>query len=192
MGHERGGQGVQNPVIGGGPANAAGNPGGEQPKDETKPTPPAQEPENQFGNDDVAPKGTPQSGLQLRGLADALKDADTLKELEERTHLSKEQLEQFARQFEKPKVAPGREAQDVEVKVGEQQAVGPGANLPGAGVKRFSTDKIRQDRQITQDQAHGLNEGNRDQPPQELRDLYYGFKSKVGRATTKASPKGRP
>jgi hypothetical protein len=50
---------------------------------------------------------------------------------------------------------------------------------------------IRQQRNITTDTTRDLNEGNRGEPPQELRDRYYGFKSKLGRAT-KATPKSRP
>ena len=130
-----GGSGVRNPQGGGGNQNQAGDPGSDQlAKDESKPSPPAQEPANGFGNDDVAPAGAEQTNLQLGGLADALKDAATAKELEERTGLNKEQLGELAKKYEKPKVGAGRAAKDVEVKVGEQAAVGPGANLPGAGM----------------------------------------------------------
>ena len=108
----------------------------------------------------MAPAGAEQSNLQLRGLSDALKDAEMTKELMDRTGYSKEQLGELAKKFEKPKVGPGRDAKDVEVKVGEQAAVGPGANNPGAGVKHFSTDTMHGGRNMTQDTAHGLNEGN--------------------------------
>jgi hypothetical protein len=187
-----GGGGARSPQGGGGLRDQAGDPGSDQlPKDESKPSPPAQEPNNPFGNDDVAPAGAEQSNLTLGRLPDALKDAATVKELEERTGMTKEQLEQFAKKYEKPKIGPGREAKDVEVKVGEQAPVAPSANLPGAGVQRFNTEKIRARGGIPQDTARGLNEGNVDQPPQELRERYFSYKSKAGRAA-KATPKRRP
>lgn len=185
-----GGSGVRNPVGGGGNKDGGGNPGGGEPaKDESQPSPHAQEAGN-FGNDDVAPAGQAQSGLQIRGLSDALKDASQEKELEQKTGLSKERLEQIAKKYEKPNVGAGRDAKDVQVKIGEQPAVGPASNLPGAKLKQFNLDKIRGRGDIGHDTVKGLNEGNAAEPPQEFRDRYSSYKSRLGRAT-KASPKGR-
>jgi hypothetical protein len=167
-----------------------GDPGsGALPKDESKESPRAEEPANPYGNDDVAPAGAEQSSLTLRGLNEALNDPARLKELEERTGVSKERLEQFAKQYEKPKVAPGREAKDVEVKVGEQAPVAPGADLPGAQTKRFNLDAFRGNRGIKQDESRGLNEGNRDEPPPELKERYFNYKSRLGRASRTSSPR---
>src|SRR5262249_44665973 len=152
----------------------------------------AQEPENPPLGDDVAPKGAEQSGLSLRGLSDALKDAATAKELEDATGMTKEQLEQFARKYEKPKVAPGREGKEVEVKVGEQPAAKPRSNLPGAGVRQFNTEMIRQRGGIPQGTAHGNIEGARDVPPREFRDRAAGYNSRLARIKTPARRAARP
>jgi len=95
--------------------------------------------------------------------------------------MTKEQLEQFAKKYEKPKVGPGREAKEVEVKVGEQPAAKPGQDMPGAGVQSFTTDKIRQRGGIPQDTARGNVEGGRDTPPPEFRDRVAGYHSRLGR-----------
>ena len=142
-----GGSGARSPIGGGGPGNQAGDPGSElPPKDESKTSPPAQDVENPFGDADVAPKG---AEAPLGGLADALKDAATAKELEERTGMTKEQIEQFVKDYEKPKVGAGREGKEVEVKVGAQPAAAPASNLPGLGTQKTSTDQDPQSRRYS-------------------------------------------
>jgi hypothetical protein len=176
-----GGGGNRTPFGGGGHFDGTGDPGTEPGKDDTKPSPPAEDPNNPFGNADVAPRGADASNLTLRGLSDALKDAQIAKELEDATGKTKEQLEQFARKYEKPNVAPGREGKQVEVKVGEQQAAKPGTNLPSVAVKS-STEKIRARGDMPQDRTRGnLNEGNRLPPPPELQDRVYGYNSRLGK-----------
>jgi hypothetical protein len=175
-----GGGGTRTQFGGGGNRDGAGDPGSESTaKDESKPSPPAEDPNHPFGTDDVAPRGQNQSNLTIRGLTDALKDAQTAKELEDASRMTKEQLEQFARKFEKPNAAPGREAKDIEVKVGEQAAAKPGSNLPTVAVKT-STERIRARGDMTRDPTRGnLNEGNRGEPPRELRDRVYGYKIRL-------------
>jgi hypothetical protein len=179
------GGGGGNSNMGGGalgPQNGNAGNGNDQPaKDETKPSPPAEEPDNRFGNDDLAPPNQPATDLTLRGLHDALKDDATARELEQRLNMTKEQLEQFAKKYEKPKVGPGREAKEVELKVGEQPAVGPAANLPGPGTIKFNTDKIRQEGGIPKDMARENIEGVRSQAPVEWRDKWASYTSKLGR-----------
>jgi hypothetical protein len=184
-----GGGNGRNLVGGGGAGNEPTDVPGEMPdKDDSKPAPRAQEPENVPLPDDIAPAGTDQSSLQLRGLSDALKDAATAKELEDATGMSKEQLEQFVKKYEKPTLKAGREGKDVEVKVGEQAAAAPAANNPGAGVRTFTTDKIRQ-RGIATDTARGNLEGARDVPPPEFRERVEGYKNRLARIK---SPTRRP
>jgi hypothetical protein len=99
--------------------------------------------------------------------------------------MTKEQLAQYARKFEKPKLAPGREANDVEMKVGEQPAAKPGANLPTVAVKT-STEQIRARGDMPRDPTRGnLNEGNRGEPPRELRDRVSGYKLRLGKMQTR-------
>ena len=162
--------------------DGAADAGTDQPKkDESKPAPNAQEPDKPFGNDQIAPRGrgsiepaAPRPVRRPQGCPDGQGARDA-------TGKTKEQLEQFARSFEKQKVAPGREAKDVEVKVGEQPAAKPGSNLPTVTSTKTSTDKIRSRGNIPQDAARGNNEGNRSQPPAELRDRVNGYNSRLGR-----------
>jgi hypothetical protein len=182
-----GGGGARSQVGGGGHVDGAGDPGSELTgKDESKPSPPAEDPNNPFGNADVAPRGADQSNLTLRGLSDALKDAQTAKELEDASHMSKSQLEQFARKYEKPNVAPGREGKEVEVKVGEQPAVKPGSNLPSV-TQRTNTAKIASRGNMPQDTARGNNEGNRSEPPPELQARVYGYNTRLGETRMRTS-----
>jgi hypothetical protein len=161
--------------------DGAGDPGTDEPgKDESTPSPPAVDPNNPFGNSDVAPRGADQSNLTLRGLSDALKDAKTAKELEDVTGKTKEFLEQYARKFEKQNIAPGREGKDVEVKVGEQPAAKPGVDLPTVAVKTSSA-QIRNRGQMPQDSVRGNNEGNRLPPPPELAGRVFGYNTRLGK-----------
>jgi hypothetical protein len=177
-----GGAGGRTQVGGGGHVDGAGDPGSESTKqDDSKPSPPAQDPDNPFGTPDIAPRGVEQSNLTLRGLSDALKDAQATKELEEATGWSKERLEQFARKFEKQKVAPGRDGKEVEVKVGEQPAAKPGSDLPTVPTRRTQSDMIRSRGDMPHDTAAGNNEGNRSEPPKELQDRVQGYSKRLGK-----------
>ena len=96
---------------GGGSGPENGNASAEEhPKDDTKPTPSAKEVDNPFGNDDVGPGNGPQASLQIGRLADALKDASKVKELEDATHMTKEQLDLLVKKYEKPKVGAAAKA----------------------------------------------------------------------------------
>jgi hypothetical protein len=184
-----GGAGGRSQVGGGGHKDGTGDPGTDQTSEDTsKPSPPAQDADNPFGsNPDVAPRGIDQSNLTLRGFSDALKDAlkdpNAAKELEEATHMSKAQLEQFARKYEKPNVAPGREAKDVELNVGEQPAAKPGTNLPNV-TQRTSSTKIAGRGDMPRDTVRGNNEGNRLAPPRELQDRVHGYTRRLGKIQT--------
>src|SRR5439155_21002670 len=112
------------------PDDRRGSPPGALPKDDTKPSPRAQESSDPFG-DNVAPQGQPQSDLVLCNLSDALKDDKSAKDLEDATGLSRERLEQMAKPYEKPKSGPAGPGREIEVKPGERAPAKPGENLPG-------------------------------------------------------------
>jgi hypothetical protein len=176
----------------GSPRGGGGNPQGgspgsdEKPKDESKPSPRSQEPENQFA-DDVAPKGQPQSDLSLRKLTDVLRDEQSTKELQDRTGLTREQLEQFARKFEKPKAGPAGPGREIEVKPGDQTPAKPAANLPGVSrTTRFSTSSIRERGFMPQDNIRDNVEGLRFQPPPELRAKWQNYQRTLGKSAVTA------
>ena len=173
-----GGQGDR----GGGPAEGGASSGPESPKDEsTKPvTTRADEPENP-GGDTVAPKNQPQSDLFLRKLDEALQDDAKAKDLERDTGVSREQLEQFAKKYEKMKSAPAGPGRDIKVKPGEQTAAQqPSPNLPGLGSSvSFSTAARRKSGSAPQDQLRDNNEAIRLTPPAEFRGRLEGYKNKL-------------
>ena len=175
----RGGNSQNN--SGGGPANDGGSNAPGSGKDETKESPRSTEAQDQ-GADTVAPAGQPQSGLNLRGLHDLLKDDKTAKQLEKDTGYSREQIEQFTKRYEKAKSAPAGPGRDIDLKSGEQSDAKPSANLPGLDAStRFST-KNRRDRGIApQDQIRDNNESIRFQPPPEWRGKMEGYKSKLAK-----------
>jgi hypothetical protein len=177
-------------VGGGGAADRPGASPSEPAKDETKPSPPARDPDNPFGGEDVAPRDQPQSDLTLRKLSDALRDDERAKELEKDTGIPREQLEQFARRFQKPKAGPVGPGREIEVKPGEQAPAKAAANLPGINpAQKTSTKTLRERGFMAQDKERGINEGNRRQPPPGWEGKWEGYKSKLAR-TTVTSPAG--
>ncbi len=167
--------------------------------DDTKPSPPAQENQDPFG-DSVAPQGQPQGELTLRKLADALQDDQSAKELVDRTGVSRERLEQIAKAYEKVKSSPAGPGREIEVKPGDQTPAKPGSNLPGfdRSQRIKSMNRANQDA-MPQDFLRGMNEGVRSEPPPEWRDKVQGYKSRIARSkatgkkrTAQPTPAGAP
>jgi hypothetical protein len=162
-------------------------------KDDTKPTPPADQSPDAFG-DTVAPNNQPQTELTLRKLHEALQDDKSAKLLEERMGMTREQLDQFSRAYEKPKSGPAVPGRELEVKAGEQAPVKPGTNLPGFGSQRIGTKNRSSSDAMAQDSVREMNEGARSAPPPEWRGPYQGYKSRIARSqvtgrTRPAQPK---
>ncbi len=169
--------------VGGGAASGTGTANPNPPKDDSKPSPPAQEPENR-GGDSVAPQGQPQSDLFLRRLDDVLKDPASAKDLEERMNMTREQIEQFAAKFKKINSGPAGPGRDIKVKPGEQTPVPPAANLPGIDAKsRFSTKTMSKQGTMAQDDVHGNREDIRFQPPPEFQGKWEEFKTRMSKVS---------
>jgi len=143
----------------------------------------------------VAPKGQPQSDLFLRNLQDALNNPASAKELEQRTNMSREQIEQFVTNFSKIKAAPAGPGRDITVKPGEQTPVAPAADLPGVDAKtRISSKNVRNRGTMPQDEVHGNLEDVRFQPPPEMQGKFEAYKNKLSKVVApkraaNASPK---
>jgi hypothetical protein len=143
----------------------------------------------------VAPKGQPQSELTLRELSEALKDDQTAKNLEDRTGLTREQWEQYARKYEKTKSEPAGPGREIEVKPGDQPAAKPATDLPRLDrTQRFSTNSVRERGAIPQEKVrNSLVEGLRYEPPAEYRGKWEGYRSKLSRSrVTSGRPTARP
>jgi hypothetical protein len=131
----------------------------------------------------VAPQGQAQSNLVLKNLADALKDDQAAKELEDRTGIPRERLEQFAKKFEKPKPGPAEPGREIEVKPGDQTPAKPGENLPGFDrTQRMDSKSIRERGTMPQDTVRNMQQGYRFEPPPEWRGRWEGYKSKLARS----------
>jgi hypothetical protein len=186
-----GGGGIGQQGGGGLGPEKKGPAGNDEPaKDDSQPSPPAEDPKNPFGPADVAPPNGPQTVLSTRNITDALKDASTVKELEDRG-FTKEQIDQFTQQFKKPKLGVGRDGREVEVNVGEQPAAAPSADLPVAKNRTFTSDKIRQDKDIAKDTARGNTEGISNEAPREWREKLSNYYSTLASKDKKAA-KPRP
>jgi hypothetical protein len=145
----------------------------------------------------VAPRGQPQSDLVLGKLSDALKDDQAAKDLENRTGLTREQLEQFAKKYEKPKSGPVEPGRQIEVKPGEATPAKPGENLPGFDkTQRMDSKSIRERGTMPQDTVRNMQQGISFEPPPEWRGKVAGYKSKLARSqvmpTRRAAPAPAP
>ncbi|MBV8487198.1 MAG: hypothetical protein JO161_02850, partial [Planctomycetaceae bacterium] len=180
----------QTPVGGG--ATQGGGWTGENAKDDTKPSPKAQEPEDP-STDDIAPLGGPsQSDLVLRTVKDLLEKDAVTPDLEKETGMTREQMEQFVKKYEGVKTAPAGPGREIEVKPGQHDAsLRPSANLPGIDVNtRYSTKNIKERGTMPHDDVHNMLEGIRFAPPPELRSKFENYKSKLARS--RAGTSGRP
>ena len=117
-------------------------------QDDTKPSPPAQEPED-LGGDNVAPAGQPQSDLNsCAELHEALQDP-----ARRQGPRGKNEYDAASRsinsctKYSKVKSAPAGPGREIKVKPGEQTPVPPAADLPGLDLKtRFSSKNMTQTR----------------------------------------------
>ena len=157
-------------------------------KDESQPSPRAQEPEDQSGGT-VAPEGQSQTDMVLRTIKDLLaKDAVT-PELEKETGMTRAQMEQFVKKYEKAKSAPAGPGREIQVKPGDRdEADKPAANLPGIDPKTGLPPRIVTDRgQMGRDDVRNNIEGIRFTAPPEFRSKVEGYKSTLSRSRTGAA-----
>ena len=179
--------------FGGGPSKGGAPTGPDSsPKDETKPqTKRADEPENQ-GGDTVAPANQPQGDLFLRKLQDALHDDTKAKDLEKDTGLSREQLEQFVKKYEKVKSPPPGPGREIEVKPGDKVAAKPSANLPGINpATPFSSVTHRSAGKAPQDQIRDNLESARLEPPRVFKERWEGYKNRLSKVSAPKSTGGQ-
>jgi hypothetical protein len=151
------------------------------------------EPEDQSAGT-VAPTGQSQTDMVLRTIKDLIaKDAVT-PELEKDTGMSRAQMEQFVRDYEKKKSAPAGPGRDIQVKPGTRDGADkPAANLQGINLKSRSSTRNRTDRdKMGRDDARNNIEGIRFTAPPEFRSKVEGYKSILSRSRTGAPRAARP
>jgi len=181
------------PPIGGGGVQGPGANRGEPAKDETKPSPRAQEPEDQSG-DTVAPQGQAQTDMVLRSVRDLLEKDAVTPDLEKETGMTREQMEQFVKKYEKVKSGPAGPGREIQVKPGERgEDAKPSANLPGINRQdRYSSKNIKDKGAMPRDEVRNNLEVIRFAPPQEFRSKVEGYKSTLARSRPGSAPRPAP
>ncbi len=182
-----GGRGGNQTNFGGGPSNDGGPTTPKSANDDTKESPRAAEVQDQ-GADSVAPANQPQSNLNLRTLHEAMQDDAKAKQLEDATGYTREQIEQFARRYEKVKSAPAGPGRNIDLKGADQTDAKPSGSFPGLDPStRFSTKNRRDRGTAPQDQIRDNLEGIRLEPPPEWRGKFEGYKNKLARVVVPKS-----
>ena len=141
----------------------------------------------------MAPKGAEQSDLTLKGVHEILNDPAKLKDLEQRDGITRSQLEQFVRKFEKVKAAPAGPGREIKIKPGEQTPAKPSADLPGLDPSVKFNSKTRTDSgSMPQDQLSNNFEGMRFQLPPELKEKYQQYTKSIANVAVGKSPAAAP
>jgi hypothetical protein len=143
----------------------------------------------------VAPDGAQQSDLVLKGIHEVLSDPAKLKDLE-KNGITRSQIEQLGKKYEKMKSAPPGPGREIKVKPGEQTATQPAADLPELDKSlKFST-KTQTDRgSMPQDQIANNNEDLRFRPPSDLKSKLIDYNNSLsnkfpgGKRPTAVKPK---
>ncbi|WP_165248544.1 hypothetical protein [Paludisphaera soli] len=167
--------------MGGGGRPDGGDPGQAETQEE-EPIDPIREPEDASG-DTVAPRNQDQSELVLRTIRDLLdKNADT-SDLEAATGMSRTEMDQFVKQYEKLKSEPAGPGREIEVEPGQSgEDVRATPGLPGLGERARSSSKAIKERGgMAQDEVRGNQEGLRFAPPPEFRGKVEGYKNALSR-----------
>jgi hypothetical protein len=170
----------------------SGNPG-EAAKDETKPEPkPVPSPPENL--DDTAAPDQPQSDLVLKKLRDILDKNEETRDLEEATGMSRSEMEQFVRKFEKKRAETVGKGREIEIKRGEDSAgAKPSQGLTGINPKSsFSTRTSRDAGFTPKDSVRGNVEGVRYQIPPELRRQFQGYVNQLSRSKGSAARTAQP
>ncbi len=168
---------------GGGGGTGAGSPAGAT-KDDSKESPQAKEPDDP-SKGLVAPEGQQQSDLNLKKIHELLNDPAALKDLEQREGITRSDIEQFVRKYEKvasPPAGPGRE---IKVKPGDEKPALPSKDLPDLDPSLKISSRTRTDRgSMPQDQVANNVEDLRLPPPPELRGKLTDYNNSLAKKIT--------
>ncbi|MGE3820774.1 MAG: hypothetical protein AB7I30_15280, partial [Isosphaeraceae bacterium] len=165
--------------------------GGPTREDKTEASEPLPVPEQNY-QDNVAPRGQPQSDLVLRKLRDLVEnDQVTPEMLRDMGMSSKEELDQFVEKYTKrPDLGPSREGQEIEATPGKPQEIDPNRKLPDLNPSAtVNTQTLRDRGSIAKDDVRGNNEGVRFVPPPEYRSRFDAYRSSLSRTKAAATPR---
>jgi len=164
----------------------SGNPG-EAAKDETK-AEPNSEPSPPENLDDTVAPGQPQSDLVLKKLRDVLDRNEVTPDLEKDMGMSRSEMEQFVKKFEKRRAEEVGQGRNIEIKRSDDSTGAmPSRGLTGINPKSsFSTRSTRDGSAMVKDDVRGNIEGVRVQVPSELRGKYEGYINRLSRSRNAA------
>jgi hypothetical protein len=119
----------------------------------------------------------------LRKLHDLLRDEKAARRLEQDTGLTRQQMEQFAKKFEKAPQRPVGEGRDIAVAPGQDRVLDPGRTipdpLPGQTVR---TRNERGAGAVAPDQESGNRQGVRSIAPEEFRNKFDAYRKGISRS----------
>ncbi|MDG3005170.1 hypothetical protein [Paludisphaera mucosa] len=130
----------------------------------------------------------------LRTIRDLLDKKTDTSELEAETGMSRTEMEQFVKQYEKLKSEPAGPGREIEIKPGQSgEGVRAEPGLPGLGDRARSSSKTIKERGATaQDEIRDNQEGIRFAPPAEFRGKVEGYKNALSRRPGSPARPSRP
>jgi hypothetical protein len=135
----------------------------------------------------------PQSELVLRKLDDLLKNDKVTPEMEQQTGMSRGEMEQFVKKFQKPKDAAAGPGRELTVKPGQAQPGVAGSNVPALDPKTsFNRRSTVSTKGLPQDAVQGNVQGARSQAPLELRSRVQAYRNSLSRPTAPARATAAP
>lgn len=138
-------------------------------------------------NPDIAPE-TPQPERVANRIKELLKDDQKAKELEQETGMSRDELDQFVRKFDRAPDRPAGDARELPIEPGKNESLDPRqlGPLPGATV---SSRSDRGPNTVPQDAAGGNTEGVRTAVPSEWRSRYEAYRNSISRGKGASAPR---
>ena len=168
----------------GGRGDKSGSPGGATAPDSSVATPPAASRQQNL-DETVAPKGLPPGELSLRKIRDLIDKDQVPPDLLKDMNMSKEELNQFVKKFEKPPAGPSGPGREVDVKLKPGEKLDPNAKLPELKTTYSVSSQTGRDRgTAVRDTARNNVEALRSPPPVELRSGFDAYRNSLSRSRT--------
>lgn len=167
--------------------------GGEAAPDDSK-ADPKHEPSPPENFEDTVAPDQPQSDLVLRKLRDVLDKNEVTPDLEKDMGMTRAEMEQFVRKFEKQQAAQPGPGREVEIKPGDGSA-GSKPSKGLSGIDRntsFSNRTSRNPNTMSKDEIRDNVEGVRFEVPSELRSKYEGYVNRLSRSRGAAARPPQP
>jgi len=134
-------------------------------------------------------QSVPQNDV-VRRLEELLKQDKVTPDLEKNMGMTKDEMQQFVKKFEKKDPRPAaRAAREIQAKPGQERKIDPNRKAPDfqPGVTA-SNRNARGSSNLNEDNNAGLSEGSLSNAPPELRKRFEAYKSSLGRVKSAPGP----